>query len=371
MTLAIASALSLVDLKKVGKSQIYAAITVASAYLLVSLPFRKYDEGGLSFLFSAALLSTFMLPHEKVKKVVDLLALLTAISSISACLVVIANIIGIDLPWYRLSQDFRTNPNDFYRLYPGSVVLSTQIWDIGHGTFVRTSGLLREPGHFAMLCAGLLIANDFSIKKTRYKWTLMGGVLTISPAFIVILGVGLLFKRSNKYPASLRWMVVFLMIAGGAVAFAFFAPKALHERIVTDNLEHFEQAGVEGVLDARSRGQFYNFYNRISFQDKILGLGSGVLDAYGFYDAQGSDYRSFLARKGLISVIILLFSMLALMRIGYGNRFNYGMAFMFFCVVLAHRSWMLIQPWFVFLLSYMILSPKEQRKRESSGYYDA
>ena len=326
-------------------------------YLYIMIPFREYDSTGFSFLFCFTLFFLFFINYKDTRKIIDLLAIVIAVVACSASIVFFFNLIGIDLPWIRLPQNFRSNAYDYYRLYPGSLVLSEQVWRLGYSTIVRTSGILREPGHFAMFCGAVLVADGFTFSKKRYGLIALGGFLTMSPAFFLLFILGYLITMSNNCINIFKVGINITLLLIGFVVAIQAAPEELYHRLVIKNTEAFHVGGIQGVLNRRTHGSFEQFYEKLTFQERLVGLGSQVFENTGYHDAQASDYRGFVSKNGYIA-LMLLFGLFLYIAFKSNNKRTGWLIFVFFAIVATHRSWMLTQVWFPFLTSVIWFKKK-------------
>lgn len=356
-----------VDYRSIPVVQFSAASAVVLVYLSILMPVRQFDSGSLSFLMPLLIAPIMLMRDRHIRRILDAIALLVAISSVSALAVFLVNLVGLDLPWVRLGQNFRFNSSDYYRLYPGSLVLSTQIWDVGPITIIRTSGLFREPGHMAMISSGILVANGMDLSRRRYKLTLVGGLLTMSPAFFGLVSVFALLKFFGSWRERLRIIIAVPLLAALGLGFVFIAPEALYERIVGNNLSMFLQGGMYEVFNERTRGDFDDFYPLLSFSDRLFGIGIGAFAGSGFEDTTVSDYRGFIVMFGIRSLLALAGLILFLGLRSNSNR-QLAMSLVFFCVVALHRSWMMTSMWFPLFLAFGAILAFHEKRRPSTSF---
>lgn len=330
---------------KVKRIDAYLAGALLFVLIFSIAPFREFDPFGIGVIVAFFVYFILIQPDSVLYKTVDFLALFCAVSAVSAFFVLLFTFLGADLPHIILSQDFRNNPNDYYKLYPGSLMLSTQGWGEGTGRVVRTSGFLREPGHFAILCAMVLVANRLEITRLRYKLVLMGGILSLSPAFYLIYFTSYILMKF-----SLR-KILYLFIVLLVLAFIGFRilPEDLQYRLLLGYFQAFSEGGINQAIESRGRGEFSLFYSSLDYYTLLLGLGARAPEAFGFFDAHSSDYRSFIVRSGYIA---LLFWIGLVIVLAFRTRqIGMGMTIIAtFLLILFHRSNFALDPVVLVLL---------------------
>ena len=235
-------------------------------------------------------------------------------------------------------------------------MLSTQSWSVGAVNIVRTSGLFREPGHFGMVCAGVLVANGFRFDNVRFKWVAIGGFLTLSPAFYLFFLMAVFVKNTSRLAALVKAILLMAALIPGLVLILNALPETLLNRLILSNVEAFVSGGARGVVAERTRGGFNLFYDNLSMPQKFYGVGEGAHVEEGFVGAQASDYRLMVVRAGVIS---LAFYCLFVFYLAFccRRRADAILIILFFLLVAGHRSGMLLQMWFPLLISLAALRP--------------
>ena len=348
-----------INFRKIPVIQCTLASAIVFVYVLILAPIRQFDSESLSFLMPLTIAPIILMQPRYIRGVLDTIALIVGLSSLSALIVFLANLVGLDLPWIRLEQDFRFNASHYYRLYPGSVVLSTQIWDMGSITVLRTSGLFREPGHMAMLCAGIIVANGMDLSRWRYKLTFVGGLLTMSPPFFGLVVVLFVVNSFETWSEARRMLTAIIFLTLLVAGFVLFAPDAVYERILGANLSFFLQGGLYEILNERTRGSFHESYASLNFSEMLFGIGIGAFASSGFADTAVSDFRGFIVRFGIVSLVALASLIFYLGHLADSKR-QLVIFVAFFFIVALHRSWMMTSMWFPLLLAFGVILARDK-----------
>lgn len=332
---------SLVSVSKVG------ALVLASTvllYLFVYLPFRRFDTFGLRSLQVFVILVLGVLRSHIVDRIMRVICIFCAGVAASAIIVFVVYFVGGTLPSIRLGQNFRSNPTDFYLLFPGSIVLSTQFFSNGIGSIVRTSGFMREPGHFAIFCASVILFYRLDLSRWSTRLVAIGGFLTFSPFFYIFMVLRLIVLARSK--------AIFFYISAVAFIFALiyfifpFLPESLQIRYFYQYTDAYMVGGWESVMNQRTRSDFDTFYNTLSMNEWLIGLGQNAAEANYYFNAHSSDFRGFIVTNGLISAILLncLYFLICFHQ-GF-TRLGFAL-FMVFLLVFAHRTGFATSIWFL------------------------
>lgn len=350
--------------KKLSYNKFLLIVILVFSLLVIQIPFRKHEPLGFGFVSSLFFLYFLLLDKRELIKISDALAILLAFVSFSAFIVFILSIFGVTIPSLQIGQSFRANPEDFYIVYPGSIVLSTQVWDLGLGKFVRTSGVLKEPGHFAILCALVLTCSGFSMKKRRYFYVTLGGLLTFSPAFYIYIFVVYFFSRFSFVKTVLFVFSLFIL----AIFYNYnLIPEQLANRVFFNYLEVYNNEGLMAIVESRSGSQFKWFYDNISMVDKVIGMGSKAVEHSG-YGTNSSDYRAFIVNRGFIGVLSMLLFYFLLLRKVKNKSLLFSMCF-FILLTFMHRSSFLIELWYIVLVLVFSVNTDVGTNKNQNKWY--
>lgn len=169
-----------------------------------------------------------------------------------------------------------------------------------HGTFQRFNAFFLEPGHLALLCTFIMMANKFRFRQC--KWLV---VLAICVAFSFSLAgyllavVGFLLLKVNTLGKAFAAAVVAVVVAIGAVSY-LGEDSAVYELIVS-RLEYDSDKGIKG--NNRFDGDTDFVYERGVKSGEAW---SGVSDKVNMETVVGAGYKIFVIRYGFIGAILAL-----------------------------------------------------------------
>lgn len=159
-----------------------------------------------------------LLPEKERRNIFELYTRLFALSLIPAICFSVLSIIGFDVPYDVIasSQEIKVNQNFEYIHYPGSVFCENR-YSISR--FKRLCGIYDEHG-MAGTVAGLLLAgNQFKLKKHKeLVIILVGGILSVSLAFFVIVGLYYVYVLlKNRKKKRLITLISLILICAGVL----------------------------------------------------------------------------------------------------------------------------------------------------------
>ncbi len=149
-----------------------------------------------SFLILSVLNIFFILKEKDRKKIFNIFAMIFAISLILGIVVVVLSNIGINIPWEYLEAEHagKAASGAFYKKYVGSAFIY-----FPGSNFSRLSAVYDEPGVVGTFAALFLIADDLRFKgRVRNIIILIGGILSFSMAFYIMVIIGIAIKSFNK-----------------------------------------------------------------------------------------------------------------------------------------------------------------------------
>jgi hypothetical protein len=326
------------------------------------LPFRPYQTLNLGSVY-IFLVIMFLLLHSTDKRAVLLQTeRIGAWIGLGSFVVVLLLAVGIDLPCLILEQSFREHPGQYYCIYPGTVVLSSQVFPAPWGgALVRPSGIFAEPGHFGVFCGLLLAANGFSFRTARSKMILMGGISTFSASFFGILFAGFLAKllldtlyRSkdalNTYFKAI--IILALLISAIMIIPRQFQNCEFVNRILWSRFA--DGCSIQDVLETRAQEEFNVFFDEYRGSGQSL-VGMGEEFQEHILGTRTSDWRGKVTNYGwpfiILNFLMYLFmfitshtsrevkiSVLVVLLIVAFHRASYVNNFLFIAVVSASLS---------------------------------
>lgn len=253
--------------------------------------------------------------------------------------------IGIDLPSHQFNISTRGTT---YLLYPGTVRLFSQTYNVFGFTGFRLSGIFPEPSMFGIVCALVLYSGVFNQRKFRQIVIFVGLLLSLSTGAIILsFGLYLFSKRkgTSKFITILSVMFVTAVLL-------LIIPREIIDTFFVDKLSG-------KVIEGRVVGDFNAYYKQFldagSFKSQLIGKGAEVLENAGFV---ASDYRGFLLKYGFAGAIFMFLFIWSLTSFK-GDFSDKLTVFYIFVVLFAHRSWFVVT--FIFLFYIYFLSIKNYK----------
>lgn len=213
-----------------------------------------------------------------------------------------------------------------------------------HGTFVRFNGVFLEPGHQALLCTFLIIANKFNFRKNPYLYILLVSVLfSFSLAGYLLLFMGwALYWIKNIQRALLIGAVL-----TGLVVFAVnwdLGDNAVNELIIS-RLEYDKDKGIKG-----NNRFFHNtdyVYQKAQKSGRTM---TGIKDSVNMELVGGAGFKIYVIKYGWVGVAFALLFYLSVIPPQCNVRYT-----SIFLIVLAlcfiQRSY---PGWYSWLLPYVL-----------------
>lgn len=347
----LSALLLLVVYRGVPKRPATASLVVALLFVYLYVPFREYDVSNYQIINGLLVALALSLPRVVQDIAIAHLRMLLCILSIPVLLLFPLLLMGVDIPWFALSQDFRSNAADYYRVYPGMVVLSTQVYEFGPGIIFRASALFREPGHFAIVTSVLLMTDRMDLTKPSNRIIALAGMLSFSLIFYIIAVIGWVvfrFRRPINASKSVAvWAFVATLIVTGVwstVAYRIDIPVA--ERLI---FTHFDESRGDNVFDRRSV-RFGGLNDHLfGVEDYLIGRGSSYMGSVGISD---SGLRGFVVLHGITGILLILALIFALVRRASTSLVAVSVSVVLLLIIL-HRSWMITQPWLLVASFYI------------------
>jgi hypothetical protein len=288
---------------------------------------------GKMFLFSPLFL-LFLLSTETLLNVFKIWKKILIFFVVYALIVYVLFALEVNMPYWKIENaeyiPITSRADNYYRVY-GMVVSSTQtLWRIGGVLTMRLCGPFAEPGHFGIYLGFTMLIDRFLGNKTNYLY-LIAGILTLSPAFIIIL----LIIESYRVIVEKRFNYK-LYLAIFLVLFAITAYKGaeIKQRILYIAIERHSD------LDDRAPVVVRKKYQAIAKSSKVIfGVGTENFKTFG---GSLSDPRGMIAKFGLVGLFLSL-SIIFLLLVGMKNKYAFFLLAAVF-LVYAHRAWMFESP---------------------------
>ncbi len=233
----------------------------------------------------------------------------------------------------------------------------------------RACGMMMEPGHFAVVLGFVYMIDRYQERKINW-WIVLCGILTFSanfPLFVLFTEWRFLFKM-KKLLRFAKWLPIVLL---GSFVLYTSLPKSTQDNLYGlafgRNLEKVvdvasSSSSMDDALDVRANNMPLMVYNRMSFSEKIFGIGR-FDTAYCL-----SDYRGMIMTLGWVG---LLLSVSITVILVWGIRKDFALSLvMAFSLILLHRSWMLFLP-YVNFLSFLAISIVPYRQRLNIEHFQS
>ena len=286
------------------------AIRCAGFWLLLKLwqitPFRDNNAIGFGILYAILVGLFFFLHPDDKRSVLESLQLVFGVLGVLSALVVILLALGVELPYYLLEGGVRAEKGVYFYIYPGAVVMRSQVFPgLFGGTWVRSSGIFVEPGHFGVVAGLLAASNGLSLRSLSSKLVFLGGLSTFSGSFFAIVGcamVALTVVRAKAISANaLKWYAM-TSVGLAFMGFLFLAsPAEFQDRVL------WNRAGIsddQDVFTGRGMDEFNQYFDQYKSEMKsLVGLGNQL-------DFTTSDWRAEVMRYGWL--VFLFYGMLLL-----------------------------------------------------------
>lgn len=213
-----------------------------------------------------------------------------------------------------------------------------------YGWFERFNAFFLEPGHLAMVCVFLSMANKYDFKKNPWLWVLSIAVIfSFSLAGYILSFIGFSLMKVNSLWKALGLgaaVVVFVLAVQN-----FSGGDNAVNQLILDRLEYDESKGIKGNN---------RFFNNTDFEyEKALKSGDywiGVSKKANMSLIGGAGYKIYILKHGLIGVFLALAFYIAL--IPSHPNWRYTLSFLFLIsLCFVQNSY---PGWYSWLLPYVL-----------------
>ena len=244
-----------------------------------------------------------------------------------------------------LSQSaLHENRNDYYYVYFGLFPELNGV-DI---FFHRACGMMEEPGHFSIVLGLIYLIDRYTYRRIN-PIIIIGAIFAFSSTFFLIM----LFTEFWNIIVSWRKALLYLCCAVALCAILYKAlPSDMqdmvyylaYERNMEQVVDAYDNSGsLDEALDERANDMGKNVYDRLSFEQKLVG---GEGDRFLIL----SDYRGFIVAMGYIGFWIVI--MISIMTISGTPILLKISLFLSLMMIMLHRSWFFYEP-FPYFMSFM------------------
>ena len=267
------------------------------------------------------------LVYEKAYKILRKVFLYICVSSL---IVFVIHLVGISIPHFSISPDFRYNSIDNYHIY--GPCISMYYGSSFRAGIERITGVFAEPGHFGIYLGLIMAINKFQFRtKTDYVY-LVTGILTFSTAFYGILTLGIIYRlitsRQNKKDVYI--LIISLMMI---LPYALLSQK-LYEASIGRVISGREVSSVTSLVENRAtKGTVRRYDSFLQYGNSLFGEGEN--DG----DIQFTNWRGGIYTWGYLGISIILLLLLSIARRGgwiYG-----GLLCAIVILVMSHRMYLI------------------------------
>ena len=214
-----------------SRRSLYFSILFLISYLSIFILSVGYEISLAGVVLLTLLLPFFFLERKVHAQIVNILSIILAAHGVLSLITfILIFIFGDSAPYQIVNVEFRKDENEFYKVYFGLVwMLNSQFWEMSIGTIARSSGLLREPGHWGILVFAILAIQKFDFSNKRNRWILLSGALTFSTTFYLLLFMALIRSKIKYFFIFLLFIIVFVI---------FIQDSSFYDRVIGHNLNN-------------------------------------------------------------------------------------------------------------------------------------
>lgn len=320
---------------EVNKIDFLFSIGLVIILIYYSLPGSK-GVTGLTFGYIAMVI--FMLISDKLKqKVFIYYSWIFSILLIPGIIIMVLFLLGFDLSYNIIESPTGRE----YRQYLGAVNLTFLSSDITG--FKRLHGVFDEPGVVGTFAALLLIADNFRIKNNpRNIIILIGGILSFSFAFMVMLLIYLILKMNIKqiiFTFTLLIAIIALIPNNSEIL-----DKYVFERFT---ITEGKLAGDNRISSVSTEQELTSFYTG-DFRYIFFGMGN---EAQSLNSRMTGDlWQFFLYDYGIFGIIILLFAIFIYIRYKVKSNIYYSALLIFIFLLSFYQRHDIINLYYMIVL---------------------
>ena len=244
------------------------------------------------------------------KDILKYFTIIFAVALISGLFFWILYVLKVQVPYSVLQPEYagKVEGGFFYRHYLGCVFLDHK-YNIEYFTKYKICGMFDEPGVIGTIGALLLVSNHFW-ENRKDKWLLIifvGGALTFSLAFYIIIGVYIILKLFCQKKLRIDKISLYFIFIGISLLVIFLSISNIRyilNEILWEKMKSFISSLTTGGYRVPS-AYWVNFQNLIIDNNKLMfGLGYGARDFQEFY---GSSFiTDLLVEYGIVGSIFYL-----------------------------------------------------------------
>lgn len=247
--------------------------------------------GALTALQLLLAIIIVQLPYEYLKDLLQFATKWLAILLIPGLLIYWA-LFFVDLP----SFGQFVHPN--YVPFNNYIFYIQTTWD--NGVFTRFNAFLLEPGHLALLCTFLTMANQYRFKECKWLYVLaISIVFSFSLAGYLLFSIGWCLMKIDSIAKAIIASIAAIGLLG--VAYAFIGTETAINKLILERLERDDHAGIKGNNRFTDTTEFV-------YQQAVKNGTAwvGIKNKTNMKVIEGAGYKIFVIQKGFIGVILAL-----------------------------------------------------------------
>lgn len=296
--------------KKSIKSQ--SASILVFALFMIQFLYRTLDTSDGTVQISFGIICTVIITcafifmeDDQRSMIFSFFIVIFALSLLPGIVVSIAKIVHISLPYSFIesAESIKVNSHLHYRYTFFSVILENEWWPEGYR---KLCGMYDEPGRVGTIAGMLLPALTFTSKNRIKKYAaiviVLGGLMSLSVAFYVLLSCFVIIKLfENKKITLKKFIYGILGIVAGIGVLIYLALNS--ETFQKQILSRFTVAGIITNNNRVSNAFEMIYSNFLKSNDKWFGVGSGNT-AIRTVDAAG--YQIVVYTYGIIGFLLIV-----------------------------------------------------------------
>lgn len=171
-------------------------------------------------------------------------------------------------------------------------------WD--NGILTRFNAFFLEPGHLALLCTFLLVANRFRVKEFKWLWVLLVSVaFSFSLAGYLLTFMGFVLLKIDSILKGI--LAVALTIAVVVGLQSFLGEDSSINKLILERIERDESQGIKGNNRFSGNTDFV-FERSVKSGDVWF----GVSDKVNMKLVNGAGYKIYLVQYGIVGALLAL-----------------------------------------------------------------
>lgn len=213
-----------------------------------------------------------------------------------------------------------------------------------YGTLVRFNSFFPEPGHMAMVCEFIIMANKFDFKKQPWLWVILTAIIfSFSLAGYILTFMAFLLLKVNSWAKGFTVAILLGVFVFAALNFSG-GDNAVNQLII-ERLKYDETKGIQGN-NRYFNNTDYEFDKAMKTGDYWAGVSSKAnMDLIG-----GAGFKIYTLQHGLIAIFIVLGFYLSL--IPPRPNWHYTLSYLFIIALCFVQN--AYPGWYAWLFPYVL-----------------